>query len=100
MRAGRSAFEALGIHPVDAERMSRRFVANDRHAMLEMAKVYDPEVPDHENAAYVARSRELMQQREAQLHGERPGFGSRHERAWSPPTPGDVEAESRAADED
>ncbi|SLN22780.1 cation:proton antiporter domain-containing protein [Roseisalinus antarcticus] len=98
VRAGRSAFEALGVHPFDAERMSRQFVTNDRDAMRALAEVYDPDIPAAENPAYVAKVKEMMTEREAKLKGEERSFNTRIDRAWSPPTPKDVEAERRAAD--
>ena len=96
VRAGRSAFEALGLHPIDAERMARHFVANDRRALRELAGLFDPAVPAHRNPAYVARSKALMAEREAQLRGARTAHSARVERAWSPPSRADVAAAEAA----
>ena len=99
VRAGRSALIALGMHPYEAHLRARDFEARDRHALRELAEVYDPEVSIHENAAYVARAKEIMAQQEDELRGGPAAFGSRIDRGWSPPTPKDVQAEA-AADAD
>ncbi|MCL4675744.1 MAG: monovalent cation:proton antiporter-2 (CPA2) family protein, partial [Pararhodobacter sp.] len=60
VRAGRSAYEALGLSRSDAEDLSSAFVANDRATIAELAALFDPDVPDHLNVAYRNRARELM----------------------------------------
>ncbi|MDJ1009131.1 MAG: cation:proton antiporter [Paracoccaceae bacterium] len=60
VRMGRSAFEALGIPADKAARMTEAYVAMDRRAMIEVADVYDLNVPAVENEAYVARIREVL----------------------------------------
>ena len=92
VRAARSALEALGVHPYDAERQTRGFVENDKKAMAELAALYDPEVPVHENPAYVARAREIMATHEDAMRGSSEIFGNRNERGWVPPSEADVEA--------
>ena len=92
VRAGRSAYQALGYHPFEAERFARGFVEQDRRAVIEMASHYDPEVPSHLNAPYVERAKALMEEQEAALRGGQTAFGSRMEKGWSPPTPEDVKA--------
>ena len=100
VRAARSAIEALGIHPYDAERQMRRFVRNDRKILREMAQHYDPDVEAHENTEYVSRAKELREIEEAELRGMETPFASRSDRGWVPPTPADVEAETEAASSD
>ena len=100
VRAARSAIEALGVHPYDAERQMRRFVRNDRKMLREMAQHYDPDVEAHENTEYVARAKELREIEEAELRGMETPFASRSDRGWVPPTPADVEAEAEAANSD
>lgn len=93
VRAGRSALEALDVHPYDAERRTQGFVENDKRAMRELADVYDPDVPAHENEAYVERTKELLQSHEDAMRGNASVFGVRNERGWVPPSLEDLEAE-------
>jgi CPA2 family monovalent cation:H+ antiporter-2 len=93
LRAGRSALEALGVHPYDAERQVRGFVVNDREQMYELASVYDPNIPAHENAEYVEKTRQYLDRYEQAMRGNSAAFGSRLDRGWVPPTLEDVEAE-------
>ncbi|MGD8323240.1 MAG: cation:proton antiporter [Gammaproteobacteria bacterium] len=92
VRAGRSALEALGEHPFDAELLTRGYVRSDRRRLREVADLYDPNIPAHENEPYVARVRELLAAEEAALRGESAVFGGRSERGWVPPTKDDVDA--------
>jgi len=96
IRAGRSALEALGVHPYDAERQTRGYVANDRRHMYELAAVYDPDIPAHENAEYVEKTKAFVGTYEQAMQGNSAAFGSRLDRGWVPPTVEDVEAESDA----
>ncbi|MEM1360367.1 MAG: cation:proton antiporter [Pseudomonadota bacterium] len=93
VRTGRSALEALGMHPYEAELRSRDFVARDRHAIAQLAAVYDMNVPIHLNETYVERAKELREQSEAEMRGELRNYKARAERGWNPPTPADVEKE-------
>ncbi len=93
VRAGRSAYEALGIHPFDAEQLARKFSEDDRFILAQMAEVYDPEIPNHENPAYVERMKAFMEEREAQLCSNSRAFATRTERGWAPPSANDVETE-------
>ena len=86
VRAARSALEALGHHPYDAERQTRGYVENDKIAMRELADLYDPDVPVHENAAYVEMSKAFLASHEGAMQGSSKNFGSRIERGWIPPT--------------
>ena len=95
VRAGRSALEALGMHPFEAELKARQFVEHDRRALAALAEVYDPDIPLHENAAYVKRAKEIREENDAILRGLDREFNVRPDRAWSPPTLVDVEAEQR-----
>ena len=93
LRAGRSALEALGIHPYEAERQIRGFVINDRDQMLALASSYDPDIPAHENEEYVRRTREFMDRYAEVMEGNAAAFGTRLDRGWVPPSLEDVEAE-------
>jgi CPA2 family monovalent cation:H+ antiporter-2 len=99
VRAGRSALEALGFHPYDAERQVRGFVLNDKAQMFALASSYDPSVPAHENEEYVRRTREYLDRYAEVMKGNAAAFSSRLDRGWVPPSLDDVEAEI-ARDED
>ncbi len=99
LRIGRSAYEALGMHPFDAEQNVRNFANEDRKIIAELAEVYDPDIPPHENTAYVERTRALMEAREAALFGKQSAFTTRTDRGWTPPTAADVEAEKALGNE-
>ncbi|MEL7115600.1 MAG: cation:proton antiporter [Pseudomonadota bacterium] len=97
VRAGRSAFEALGVHPFEAEQMSRAFVDADRYFLRELATLHRRGVAINENPEYVKRARELRAELDAELAGEANVYTTRVDRGWSPPKPKDVEAEEEAA---
>ncbi len=97
VRAGRSALEALGFHPYDAERKVRGFLINDREQMFELASSYDPGMPVHENEEYVRRTREFLDRYAEVMKGNSEAFGSRLDRGWVPPTLDDLEAETDKA---
>ena len=92
VRAGRSALEALGMHPFEAERKTRQFVTQDRRHIASLADVFDPEVPLHQNTAYVERAKEVREETEALMRGQDNAYASGTDRAWSPPTADDVDA--------
>jgi len=92
VRAGRTAYEALGMHPFESELLARKFTEDDRHILKEMAVVHDPKIPSHENPAYVEKSRILMEERDAQIFGKGRAFASKTDAGWSPPGQKDVEA--------
>ncbi len=93
LRAGRSALEALGVHPYDAERQIRGYQINDREQMLNTASLYNPDIPAHENPEYVKATRKYIARVEQAMRGNSEAFGSRLDRGWVPPSLGDVEAE-------
>ncbi|MEO0973600.1 MAG: NAD-binding protein, partial [Pseudomonadota bacterium] len=90
VRAGRTAFEALGVHPFEAERLARQFTKDDRAAMQQLAQVWREDIPLQENTEYVERAKALMEEREALLRGGGRGFKTRSDRGWMPPTLKDV----------
>lgn len=94
LRAGRSALEALGVHPYDAERQIRGFVLNDQDQMLSLASSYDPDIPAHENEEYVRRTKEYLARYADVMKGNSAVFATRLDRGWVPPTLEDVEAET------
>ena len=92
VRAGRSALEALGMHPFEAERKARQFVTQDRRHIASLADVFDPELPLHQNTTYVERTKEVREETEALMRGHDNAYASGTDRAWSPPTADDVDA--------
>ncbi len=80
LRAGRSALEALGFSRDEAIRISEGFVADDQTVMILLSSLHDPDIPNPENKAYVAKARELMELQESLLK-EGPGaFGQMREK--------------------
>ena len=59
IRMGRAAFEALGVPGEKARRMADAFDRSDRRSMIELADLYDLNIPAIENDAYVARVKEI-----------------------------------------
>ncbi len=49
----------MGIDRDKSELLVEAFNDMDRRAMLEVADLYDPAIPSHENEPYVARIREI-----------------------------------------
>jgi CPA2 family monovalent cation:H+ antiporter-2 len=98
IRTGRTALEALGVHPYDAERQVRGYVLNDQEHMRGAADAFDPNIPAHENAEYVKKSKEYLDRFEQAMHGNSAAFGSRIDRGWAPPTLDDLDAEINSED--
>ena len=84
------------MHPYDAERQTRGFVLNDAEQMLELASVFDPDIPAHENAEYVEKTKRFIGRTEQAMQGNSAAFGSRLDRGWVPPTLDDVQAEEES----
>lgn len=91
VRMGRSALEALGIHPFEAERKTRSFVETDQEMIRALATVYDPNIPVGENEEYIKTANQVRKATEAILQGSHRIFGNRSDRGWTPPTKKDVE---------
>ena len=67
VRAGRSALEALGHDLPDAQARADAFEAEDRQVLVELAPLWDPNIPARENQPYMQRVRQIVTQREAEL---------------------------------
>jgi CPA2 family monovalent cation:H+ antiporter-2 len=67
VRAGRSALEALGRPKPEAEALAAEFVRLDNAALLELAPLWNPDIPLRENAPYMDRARQIVSEREARL---------------------------------
>lgn len=87
VRTGRSVLEALGMHPFEAEKRVQDFVVSDKKAIAELARLYDPDIPLHENEAYVSKTKEIMTQQEQELKDGKHPLGARAEHGWHPPDP-------------
>ena len=59
VRAGRYVLENMGFSEYEAAKLSQAYWRIDRAAMRDLAEVWRPGQPVHENAAYVARARQL-----------------------------------------
>ena len=70
IRAGRSALEALGVEYSQAVKMMESFEDMDRKMMVELADLYDVEVPLAENKAFLDRFHELRDGWERELKGK------------------------------
>ncbi len=70
IRASRSALEALGIARPEAERMLAVFEELDRKSMIELADVYDIDVPMIDNEKYMQKARAMRDEWEQQLKGK------------------------------
>lgn len=67
LRAGRYVLENMGLEEFEAAEMERFFYKKDREALLELASLWDPNMPVAQNEAYVSRSRELNKELETAL---------------------------------
>ncbi|GAA6182628.1 monovalent cation:proton antiporter-2 (CPA2) family protein [Shimia sp. NS0008-38b] len=85
VRAGRSAYEALGIHPYQAERLAQRFKKIDRDLLVSTASAHKPGVPISENEEFVALTRELNARMDEEIQNAKLGFGVEGAEEWMPP---------------
>ncbi len=78
LRTARSALHALGLTPEEAMKVSHTFETIDRQYMREMADLYKPDVPSHQNQAYVKKVLELNEEwgRQLQAKHNEPEQGS------------------------
>ena len=72
IRAGRSAFEAMGHSRGRADDMASYFEDVDRRMMVHLASLFDNDTPAHLNEPYVAKAKELNDEWERQLRGDSP----------------------------
>ena len=91
VRMGRSALEALGVHPFEAERLTRRFATEDKRALRRLADLFRQDLALHENADYVEATKVVIDQMEEDLKGTDRAYSHRAERGWTPPNPNDVD---------
>ncbi|WP_204114908.1 cation:proton antiporter [Shimia biformata] len=67
LRAGRYVLENVGLSEYEAAQAEQTFYQHDRMTIRELAMLWDPDKPPSENEAYVARSKELQKELEAEL---------------------------------
>ena len=67
LRAGRYVLENMGLSEYEAAGAEKLFYRHDRESVRELASLWDPDIPEHENAAYVARARELERELQTML---------------------------------
>ncbi|MEP1766271.1 MAG: cation:proton antiporter [Sulfitobacter sp.] len=64
LRAGRFVLENLGLSEYEAAEAQRIFYHHDRASVRELAQLWRPDVPTMNNAAYIARAKELERELE------------------------------------
>ena len=67
LRAGRYVLENMGLSEFEANEAEMAFYHQDRADLRDLAELWDPNVPIAENAAYVARAREMNKALETEL---------------------------------
>ncbi|MFK7754889.1 MAG: monovalent cation:proton antiporter-2 (CPA2) family protein [Sedimentitalea sp.] len=67
LRAGRYVLENIGLSEYEAADAEQTFYAHDRHAVRQLAEVWDPGKPASDNQAYIARAKELQKELELAL---------------------------------
>lgn len=85
VRAGRSALEGLGIHPYEAEKIAAAFVELDLWGIRQLAELHNPEIPPHENDAYIKKAMEVRDEMDRAMVGSTKGHKGAIDRAWMPP---------------
>ncbi len=85
VRAGRSALEAFGVHPFEAEKTVTAFVESDRKSLVRTADVFDPDIPAHENEEYIRLVLENEEELGLAMSGARSADKGTLNRAWLPP---------------
>ena len=87
VRAARSALEAYGMHPYEAEKSVTTFVAQDKRGIRKLAGLWRDDVPNFENHAYMEAARAFNAEIEAAMTGDRSEMHDKTERGWTPPDP-------------
>lgn len=67
LRAGRYVLEHLGLTEFEAHEVEVTFYTLDREAMLELAELWDPDIPITQNKAFIERSKAMDKDLEAAL---------------------------------
>ena len=67
LRAGRYVLENTGLTEYEAAAAEQAFYAHDREALLELAELWDPKLPNNRNRAYFERAKALEKDLEINL---------------------------------
>lgn len=67
LRAGRYVLENMGLTDFEANELETAFFKHDRQVLRELAELWKPGVPLHQNDAYVERARQLNKELEMAL---------------------------------
>ena len=67
LRAGRYVLENMGLSEFQANEAEMAFYHQDRASLRDLAELWKPDVPIEQNAAYVARAREMNKALETEL---------------------------------
>ncbi len=67
LRAGRYVLENMGLSEFEANEAEMAFYHQDRASLRDLAELWKPDVPIEQNAAYVARAREMNKALETEL---------------------------------
>ncbi len=67
LRAGRYVLEQLGLSEYEAHEAEQTFYRVDRHAIQELAELWDPNLPVTRNRPYLDRAREMNKELESAL---------------------------------
>lgn len=82
VRAGRSALEALGIHPYEAEKIVKTFVKGDKRSLRKLAELYNPNVSDDLSEEYIAMAKQVRAEEEGMMVLSRRPAKGRTSGAW------------------
>jgi len=75
LRAGRYVLENVGLSEFEAAEAEKLFYQHDRHAIRELAEVWDPNIPTPQNKAYVERTKHLEKEFETALLAQLEALG-------------------------
>lgn len=67
LRAGRYVLENVGLSEFEASNAAKTFYTHDRYSVQQLAEVWNPDIPEGQNAAYINRTRELQKELENAL---------------------------------
>lgn len=81
LRAGRYVLENVGLTEFEASELEDTFYRHDRHSVRELAALWDPEKPTVENAAYIARAKELEQELQTMLLSQLEVSAAQHDKS-------------------
>jgi CPA2 family monovalent cation:H+ antiporter-2 len=84
LRAARYVLEDMGLTDYEAHEMETAFYHHDRQTLRELAELWEPGVPVSENAAYMARARELNNNLETALLAQADAEEETPQTGWRP----------------